>query len=646
MNIRIVDSHLREFLKTKASASEIAKNLSLTSVSVEKLEKIASDFVYEIEVTTNRADLMSVIGIAREASVILPEFGIDASFMPPKYLKPKVQGNEKIEIENDPKLVKRICAAVLEVKIGESPKFIKERLENAGIRSLNNLVDVTNYLMREIGHPAHVFDFDKLGGKIKITASQGGELIETLDDKKHRLFAGDIIAVNEKGEVVDLLGIMGLKNSVVSDNTKRILLFLDNNDPARIRKTSMNQAIRTEAAVLNEKGVDPNLALDALYRGIELYEKYASGLVISETVDIYEEKPKTNSIKISFEKINKLIGESVPNNSSATILKKLGFEVKETKAGLEVKPPSFRVNDVKIEEDLVEEIARVYGYHRIQSILPPLKAVPPFSLTGDSFYWEDRVKLAMKYWGFTEVLTYSMVSEGLFEGMTEDALKIANPLSVDLLYMRKTLVPSLFSVVKENNSTDNIKIFELSNIYQKRPGSLPLEKLKFAGVVKGKVSFFEIKGLIEAIFEDLGIKNFKFGKREDEMIGADTLIDNQKAGDIEILDDNFIDFELDFEQIVKNASLSKKYSPITKYPPIVEDLSISLNENIATQEVIEEIKNTDGLILDVSLIDQFANKRTFHITYQNPSKNLTNQEVSEIREKIKRNLTDKFQAKF
>ena len=130
------------------------------------------------------------------------------------------------------------------------------------------------------------------------------------------------------------------------------------------------------------------------------------------------------------------------------------------------------------------------------------------------------------------------------------------------------------------------------------------------------------------------------------MIGADTLIDNQKAGDIEILDDNFIDFELDFEQIVKNASLSKKYSPITKYPPIVEDLSISLNENIATQEVIEEIKNTDGLILDVSLIDQFANKRTFHITYQNPSKNLTNQEVSEIREKIKRNLTDKFQAKF
>jgi len=197
-------------------------------------------------------------------------------------------------IENDPKLVKRICAAVLEVKIGESPKFIKERLENAGIRSLNNLVDVTNYLMREIGHPAHVFDFDKLGGKIKITASQGGELIETLDDKKHRLFAGDIIAVNEKGEVVDLLGIMGLKNSVVSDNTKRILLFLDNNDPARIRKTSMNQAIRTEAAVLNEKGVDPNLALDALYRGIELYEKYASGLVISETVDIYEEKPKTN----------------------------------------------------------------------------------------------------------------------------------------------------------------------------------------------------------------------------------------------------------------------------------------------------------------------------------------------------------------
>lgn len=646
MNIRITDSHLREFLKTKASASEIAKNLSLTSVSVEKLEKIAGDFVYEIEVTTNRVDLMSVVGLAREASVILPEFGIDASFSPPKYSKPKTLGSEKIEIENDPKLVKRICATVIEVKIGESPKFIKERLENAGIRSLNNLVDVTNYLMREIGHPAHVFDFDKLGGKIKITASQGGELIETLDDKKHRLFAGDIIAVNERGEVVDLLGIMGLKNSVVSDNTKRILLFLDNNDPTSIRKTSMNQAIRTEAAVLNEKGVDPNLALDALYRGIELYEKYADGKVVSEIIDIYEEKPKTNTIKISFEKINKLIGEAVPNNGSAAILRKLGFEVKETKAGLEVKPPSFRTNDVKIEEDLVEEIARVYGYHRIQSILPPLKATPPVSLTGDSFYWEDRVKLAMKYWGFTEVYSYSMVSEGLFEGMLEDALKIANPLSVDLLYMRKTLVPSLLAVVKENKSTENIKIFELSNVYQKRAGSLPLEKLKFAGVMKGKAIFFEIKGLIEAIFEDLGIKNFKFVKREDEMIGADILINNRKAGDIEVLDNNFIDFELDFEEIVKNASLSKKYSPITKFPPVIEDLSISLNENISTEEIIQEIKSTNELVSDVSLFDQFADKRTFHITYQDPSKNLTNQEVSEIREKIKKNLTEKFQVKF
>lgn len=646
MNIRIVDSHLREFLKTKATPKEIAKNLSLTSVSVEKVEKAGEDFVYDIEVTTNRPDLMSVVGIAREASVILPEFGINATFISPKYQKPNPLGNMDIEIKNDPRLVHRISAAILEVKIGQSPEYIRSRLEKSGIRSLNNLIDVTNYIMREIGHPAHVFDYDKLGSGMVISESKPGEVIETLDGKRFSLPGGDIVASSGDGKIVDLLGIMGLRNSVVGEGTKRILLFLNNNDPARIRKTSMSLGIRTEAAVLNEKGVDSSLAIEALYRGIDLYEKIAEGKLVSQIIDIYPNKLQIKAIKISFEKIDSVIGAVIPPQKSVNILKRLGFEVKENKEGLLVTPPTFRAMDVSREEDLIEEIARVYGYSQIPSLLPPLTQAFLFHMSQNPFYWEMRVKNAMKFWGFSEVYTYSMVSEELFEGMPEDGLKIANPISKDLLYMRRTLVPSLLSVVKGNKSQDNMKIFELSNIYEKQSLELPNETLKLAGLVRGGVSFFEIKGIIESLFSDLGIKNVSFRKRADGEIGADVEIYRKKVGDIEVLEDNLINFELDFDEMLKHVSLNKKYNPIAKYPPIVEDLSASFNESIPTQEIIDTIKKIDILVTEVNLLDQFKEKRTFHIIYQDLSKNLSNLEVSEIREKIKKKLSEMYNAKF
>lgn len=642
MNIKIVDSWLREFLETKATSKEIARDLSLTSVSVERIEKVDNDEVYDIEVTTNRPDLMSVRSIAREAGAVIEK--PVAKFRDINISKaPTANISFPIEIVNDPKLVNRIMAVVMEVEIGDSPKEIKERLERSGIRSLNNLIDVTNYVMREIGHPCHVFDYDLLNTKkMIIRESKSGEELTTLDGKKYRLLGGDIVADNGSGEIIDLLGVMGTKNSVVQNTTKRILFFLDNNNPKKIRATSMNLGIRTEAAIINEKGIDPELMVDAFNRGVELYEKIANGKVISKTLDIYPNKSKTNTIKISVKKINKIIGIEIPVAKSINILEKLGFRVKKSGEILEVNVPTIRASEVLIEEDIIEEIARVYGYHKLPSIIPGFlnnKNTPYLN----TFNLEQRVKNAFKYWGFTEVYSYSLISEDLFDGPIEKAVKLKNPLTEDMEYLRNSLVPSLLQVIEDNKKRESIKIFELSNIY-KKTNDLPRECLMLSGVIKRKdVSFYEIKGILENLFDDLGIKNYKFKNRSDAR-GANINIGNEELGYVEILNNNIIDFELSFEILLKHATFRKAYKALAKFPPIVEDITFVLGEETNTEEVIEEIKLQSFLITEVTLKDQFGNAKTFHIIYQAPDKNLTNEEVSEIRTQIIKSISAKFSA--
>lgn len=636
MNIKILDSWLRDYLKTDAKPKEIAKNLSLTSVSIERTEKWKDDILYDVEVTTNRPDLMSVVGLAREASAVLPQFGDKATFVAPKIERPKKidSGQARMTIINDPKLVDRICAVVMEVTVKPSSKLISDRLESTDIRSLNNVIDITNYVMRTIGHPTHVFDFDRLNtDKLIIRESKKGEEIETLDEKKHVLQGGDIVAEDGKGKIVDLLGVMGLKNSVVTDQTKRILFFIDNNNPARMRKTSMSLGIRSEAAQLNEKGIDPELALDALLFGIKLYEEHADGKVVSQIIDIYPNKPKTKEISVSEEKINTVIGVTIPLATSAKILTSLGFKIRATKNTIIATVPSLRAAEMDIPEDLIEEIARVYGYHNIPSILPPLVSEEPLQVSRDPFYFETRLKHMLKYWGFTEAYTYSMVAEELLEGPLNEAVILNNPLDEDHVYMRRTLVPSLLQVLQENKAYKTIKIFEIANIYEKNGKNLPTEERILAGIIKQqKVSFYDVKGIVEQLGSDLGIEfTFKVAK---ESVGADVYIGKEKIGTIEELDDEIVDFELSFEKIFFHATLRKKYTPLSKYPPIVEDLALEIDEDISTGEIIETIKKQSPLIKEVTLLDKYKMRKTFHIVYQSEEKNLTNEEVTIVRENI------------
>lgn len=645
MNIQILDSWLRENIKTNATAKEIGKNLSLTSVSVERIEKLTDDYLYDIEVTTNRPDLMSVVGIARELTASLTQSGIKASFLEKKFEKIKTGENPLLKINVDKNLVSRVSAVIMEVRVKESPEFMKKRLEKSNIRSLNNLIDITNYIMREIGHPAHVFDYDRLGKEINIRKSEKGETITTLDGKSHILKGEDIIATDENGRIIDLLGIMGLENSVVNDETKRIVLFFDNNNPKLIRKTSMGLGIRTEAAVLNEKNVDPELITNAIQRGIELYEKYANGKLLGNVIDIYISKPEIKTVKVRKERIEKIIGVKIEDKTVLTILKNLSFDAKIEKNYIEVTPPSFRSNDIKIEEDIIEEVARIYGYSKIPNLLPSLDNKKPFNLGDDFFYWEKRVKDAMSYWGFNEVYTYSMVSENLFEGPLEEAVKIANPLSNDHVYMRVTIVPSLLEVL-ENNYEKKICVFEIANVYKKRANELPIEAPHFAAILKSesKNVFFELKGILEAIFEELGIYEYSFKKRSEGGAGADVYLGSKRLGYIELLEEDVADFELDFNILAENATLRKKFRKIPEFPPIIEDIRIQVNKDTEYRKIVDTIMDADSLIVSAEQIDEYEDKMTFRISYRS-SKNLSAEDVTPVREKLEKRLKEKLKAK-
>lgn len=654
MNIKILDSWLREYLKTDAKPIDFAKAMSLTSVSIERIEDFGKDLpkgkqdkIYDIEITTNRVDLMSVVGLAREAAAVLPHFGHKATFVPPvipKDIKSQSDNKGLIKIINDPRLVNRVLAVVMEVEVEKSPKEIQDRLETSDIRSLNNVIDVTNYVMRTIGHPTHVFDFDRLNTKtLTIKESTKGDKIQTLDKKEYSLKGNDVIAVDDTGRIIDLLGIMGLENSVVTDKTKRILFFIDNVDPKKIRKTSMGLGIRTDAAQINEKDLDVELGHDAMIYGIELFKKFAHGKVVSDIIDIYPNKPKEQKVSVTEEKINSVIGVQIPLKTSVKILEDLGFTTTLRGTTIEVVVPSFRYKEISLEEDLVEEIARVYGYHNLPSVLPRVTSQKPF--TYDEFYFENRIKDAMKYWGYTEVYTYSMVPANLYEGPLDDAIRIKNPLDEDHVIMRKTLVPSLLQVISENKTYDTIRIFEIANVYLKNGAKLPREMKKFAGVLKKPhASFFEVKGLIEQLLHDVGIENLKFKSISSGGLGADVCIGKEYIGEIEILEDELINFEFDFEKILEHVTLKKMFTPLAKYPPVIEDLSLTISESIPTGDIIDEVKSINSVIRNVTLLDKYEDKRTFHIVYQDKMKNLTTDEVTKIREEIIEKLSKKFQA--
>lgn len=681
MNILIPDSWLREHLETKATPKQIAGYLSLCSQSVEKTTKVGDDWVYEIEITTNRPDCLSVYGIARELTAILPRFGINARLQaininnkPSLFLRnkaPVVKNPLPLEVKiTQPSLCPRFTAIIFDnITVKPSPKIVQKRLTRSGIRALNSVVDISNYLMLELGQPMHTFDYDKIReAKMLLRESEQGEKIVTLDGVTRKLPQGAIVIEDGEGRTIDLCGIMGGENSAVDKNTKRVLLFVQTYDPIKIRQTCQGLGFRTEASSRFEKSVDPEGVFPAMQKAITSFEKNCQAKPASKLIDIYPHPPEQKSITLTQEKLNQVMGVKINLAEAKEILEALGFitRLKSQDLKLTAKVPHWRNGDVAIPEDLAEEIARIYGYQNLPSRLPTGDFPQP--IPGKTFYWEEKVKDALKNWGFTEVYTYSMHSKKLIEktGLDlEKCLQISNPLTKELEYMRTSLIPSLLQIIALNQDNfDRIKVFELANIYLKSP-KLPEEKPILIGAITGKDKFLEIKGVVETLLEELGMNECLLEplsgphahdfplwhqartaliSKNGELLGILGEVHSQILENFGIANPVAI-FNLDMALLARFATSEKKYQPPPKYPPIIEDLAFVVPPQTPVGEIIQYIKQQNPLIQYIKLLDSFDQTRTFRIVYQHPERNLTDKEVREIRKRIIQSLGRKFALK-
>lgn len=642
MDILIPNEWLGNFLKTKAAPKKIAEYLSLSGPSVEKVTKEKGSDIYHIEITTNRVDSASVYGIAREAYAILPRFNVKTSLVKPTK-NPKLNFVKKasyLDAKVDKNLCYRFTAVLVKnVKIKDSPNWMKERLSWVGVNPKNSVIDISNYVMHEIGQPVHTFDYDKIReAKMILRESKKGEKLTTLDDETYELPGGDIVIEDGDKRLIDLAGIMGGKNSAVDENTKNVLLFVQTYNPVNIRKTSMSLPKRTEAAVLFEKGLDTENVTLGIGRGIELFEKLTDGKAEKEILDVYPNpyKPKRVNAKLKF--INDVLGVDVKKSEITNILQNLGFEVDWKKDELTAYVPSFRAQDIDIAEDLIEEIARIYGYHSLPSKL--MEGKLPEKPESSPFDFEIMAKRILKGFGGNEVYTLSLVPKEYTEG---NALKLLNPLGKGSEYLRTSLIPSLVTAAKDNSGEkDPFFLFEMSNIYLPRKKNLPQEKMML-GIICANFEYRKAKGVVEALMSSLNISVKYESEDTKHFVPSKRLVLKTKngiLGQFGVLEQNgLIYFGAPMTKLKDAYVEIKPYIPVPKYPAQIEDVTLVLPEKTKVGEVILTIKSSSKEVKKVQLRDIFKNGHTFRIWYRDPKKTLTNSEVEKIRKNILSSLS-------
>lgn len=623
-------SWLKEYIEIKLSPKELAEKLTEVGLSVEKITKTLDDTIFELEITPNRPDCLSIIGVAREIAAIekkrirYPKF--KTNLKPSSYLTS--ESTKNITIKTHLKINPRFTGIIINgIKVGESPKWLKERLAKVGLRSINNIVDITNYVMLELGNPIHAFDYDKIiGSTMIVSQTKGGEKFESVDAITYHL-PKDAVVLCDKEKIIDLCGIKGGKNSGTYEGTKTIFIRVPVEIPNLIRRTSLSLGLRTDASSIFERGVNAGGTIDALKRLTDLVLEIAGGEIVSNLYDIKSQEFKPWKLKLRKERLNRILGIDIPVKKVLDILNSLNLLPISTKEIIECTIPTYR-NDLKIEEDLIEEVARIYGYNNFPKTMPvgetPIQQIPYFK----DYRLDEKVKNILKACGFSEVYTYGLISEKDLTDIginSQNVLRVDNPVSRDFEYLRPSLKINLIKALDQNKANfEKINIFELGKVYLGENLGEAKETYFLSGISNNK-SFFEVKGILERVFEDLEL-------REDP------------TKYIELLNEGVF-FEIGYSEIIKKTRMQKKFIPLPKYPPIIEDISLVSKETTRTIDIIDEIKKQSSLIVDVSLLDRFENSRTFHIIYQDRNKNLTGEEVSKIRSKILKHLKEKFNTK-
>ena len=661
MNIKITHSWLLEYIDTDATPEEIQKYLSLCGPSVERIEKYEDEIVYDIEITSNRIDMASVLGIAQEAVAILPMFGKKAVFKKHPLTKntfSTIQTKSDLELQvliEKPELCPRFTAIVLDnIHTTDSPAYIQKRLSAIGIKVINNVIDISNYLMVELGQPSHVFNYDAIGQHtMKMRESRNGEKLMTLDEKEIVLPGGDIIIEDGDGKLIDLCGIMGGYSSRFVPDAKRIVFFTQNYDKVRIRRTTMKTGQRTVAASYFEKGIDSERAQTALVAGVELLIQYAKAIPASVVYDIYPAPYTSRALSFSLQEMNSKIGVTIPRQKIMDILTALDFKPREEGENVLVQIPSYRANDMSIVEDIVEEVARIYGYFAIPSVLQPMKYVSQPLETEQLFSYQKTIKTYLKHLGMNEVMNYSACSPNLLKAFALDEnrhLHITNSISEDIKFLRMSLIPSLVQNIKQNEGFYNeIRIFEIAKTYIPTD-KLPEEKFKIGIAVN--TSYEDLKGIIDGLCSELNIETIQFEKGNNQFfvegaqgtvlkgktnIGAYGQIRPEFVQGMNLKSATFA-AEIDFSLLISEARLMPMYKAFSQYATITLDLTTAHTKPFAEMKrlALQSAKH----LVSVSAKDTYKDTLTLRFVFTDPSRNLTEKEALAELEEIKKIYED------
>lgn len=631
----------------------------------------ASDTLYDLDVHKHKNnDCRYHIGFAYEIGTIL---GKKVKLPESNYSEIKDNINDLFTLKVDTDNCTYYKAKmVTDLVIGESPEFIKNRLISAGMRPINNIVDISNYVMLEYGQPLHFFDKDKLGNEIVVRQAKENEEITTLDEQERVLTKEDIV-ITDGNKAVAIAGIMGGLNTDVDENTKTVLIESAIFNPTNIRKTARRLNLRSEASLRYEKGLNFEYTDAALDRACYLLEKYASGKVLSGKAEYDNEDKKQKKIEFTTERINSLLGLELTDEDIETELKKLDFEY-EIKSGKFITTiPRRRLDIEENVNDIAEEIGRLYGYHNLKNTMPVLPTRE--GKFEHSFGFKKNISKRMRTLGLNETRTYSLVDQKTANMFYKDrsTIVIPNPMSSDRSALRKTMIPSMLEVIKYNKSRGlkDINIYETSKVFyddfkEENHLAVALYGNYISNLWQGKVvknDFYVLKGIVSNLLDYLGLKNrYSFIESTEENlhpgISADIYLDKNKVGFFGrihpiVSKDEIYVLELSINDLdVKTKPI--KFKPASKLPYIKKDLAFVMPMNMKNEEVIKVIKHAGGrLLTDISVFDLYVGENigidnksiAYNLTFEDPTRTLTDEEVMEVFKNIINEVETKLNIK-
>ncbi|MDM5200018.1 phenylalanine--tRNA ligase subunit beta [Fictibacillus enclensis] len=645
------------------------------------------DYVLELGLTPNRADCLNMLGVAYEVAAILNE----ELRLPEVQVEPSGEkASDYVSVAVDAKEDNPYYGAMIikNITIAPSPLWMQNRLIAAGIRPINNVVDITNYVLLEYGQPLHAFDYDRLGSKeILVRRAKDGEEMVTLDNAKRKLGTNHLVITNGK-EPVAVAGVMGGATSEVQDDTTTVLLEAAYFEGIRVRAASKDLGLRSEASSRYEKGIDRNRVYDAAYRAASLMAQYAGGEVAQGVVEAGERLVSEGKAEVTQTRINTLLGTEIEGEQISDILKRLRFEFDVQGENYIVTVPTRRP-DITIDADLVEEVGRIYGYDRIPTTYL-LSEGRPGGLTP---YQAARRKV-MRYMegtGLYQAVTYALTTtekSNAFAFSEEQenvhSIKVSHPMSEERSTLRSTLIPQLLEVLKHNHhrSIDDVGIFEISSVFFAHEQSLsvlPEEKTYLSGALTGlwsihpwqgekkKIDFFVVKGILEGLFEELGLHSRISFESESlpgmhpgrtAVVKLDSIVvgfigqihpGTQKEWD---LNESYV-FELDLDQLLGASVEPTVYQTLPRFPSITRDIAVVVDQNLPAGDLNTVIHEAGGeLLKESSLFDLYEGERmeegkkslAFSLKYYDPERTLTDEEVTKAHENILRSLEERFGA--